>query len=89
MVVTDRSASVMIQMRSVSELVGREHARALAHGAQVLKLVVNSKHTRIQVHMTNAADGNAQSRTGAAPARLMVSTHRAMVTTARCTDVAG
>src|SRR5437899_7962485 len=35
-----------------------------------------------------AAGGDAQPRAGAAPALLMVSTHRAMRTTARCTEVA-
>jgi len=35
-----------------------------------------------------AADGDAQPPHGAVPALLMLSTHRAMVTTARCTEVA-
>src|SRR6266699_884527 len=49
----------------------------------------NSKRRRARRGAEMTADGDAQPRTGAAPASLMVSTHRAMVTTARCTEVAG
>jgi len=51
-VVTERSAWVMIQMRP-PQFVCRKHARAVAHAAQVLQLVVSSKRSRVQVHMAD------------------------------------
>lgn len=54
MVVTERSASVMIQMRVPSRSSKAENTRIpLAQGAQVLQLVVSSNRPRVQVHMAD------------------------------------
>src|SRR6266478_725923 len=50
MVVTDRSASVMRPDASaVPQFVGREHARALACGAQVREVVFGAQEARVHV----------------------------------------
>src|SRR5262245_45342776 len=52
MVVTERSASVMIQNASaVPQSVGRQHAPALAHGPQGSKLIFGRELAGVEVHV--------------------------------------